>query len=248
MLKAILIDDEINALDALALELNAYCPEISVVAKCQSGNEGLAAIGAWHPDVVFLDIDMPWMSGFEMLEQLPEIDFDVIFVTAYDQYAVNAFAYSAVDYLMKPVSRDTLIRAVDKVMSHQQHQLPDPQFDILLKNLNSGRMQMPIIALPTTEGLEFVLVADILYAESESNYCHVHLADGKRIFLAKTLKYIEEILAGHPFLRIHQSYLVNLTHVRKYVKGRGGYVVMNNGDHLAVSRSSRDKLMKLVRM
>ncbi len=107
---------------------------------------------------------------------------------------------------------------------------------------------MPNIALPTPEGLEFVQVADILYAESESNYCHVHLADGGRIFLAKTLKYIEEVLSGHPFLRIHQSYLINLAHVRKYVKGRGGYVVMVNGDNLAVSRSSREKLMKLVRL
>jgi two-component system LytT family response regulator len=190
---------------------------------------------------------MPWMSGFEMLEQLDEILFDVIFVTAYDQFAVNAFDFSAVDYLLKPIAKEKLIRAVDKVLSHQERHLSVDQFDVLLKNMHAGHLQMPNIALPTPEGLEFVQVSDIIYAESESNYCHVHLSGGHKIFLAKTLKYIEELLTGHPFLRIHQSYLINLAHLRKYIKGRGGYVIMDNGDSLTVSRASKEKLMKLVR-
>lgn len=248
MLKAILIDDEINALDALEVELNAYCPDVTIVARCQSAKEGLASINQTNPDVVFLDIEMPWISGFGMLEQLDEILFDVIFVTAYDKFAVTAFDFSAVDYLLKPVSKDKLIRAVDKVMANKQRHLPGPQLELLMKNLQADQIQMPNIALPTPEGLEFVQVNDILYAESDSNYCRIHLANGNKIFLAKTLKYIEDLLTNHPFLRIHQSYLINLAHLQKYVKGRGGYVVMKNGDNLSVSRASKDKLMKLVRI
>ena len=248
MLKAILIDDEINALDALEVELNAYCPDVEIRAKCQNAKEGLTSIRQIDPDVVFLDIEMPWMSGFEMLEQLDEIMFDVIFVTAYDKFAISAFDFSAVDYLLKPVSKDKLIRAVDKVMTNKQRHVPGPQFELLLKNLNADQLVMPNIALPTPEGLEFVQVSDILYAEADSNYCRVHLSGGSRIFLAKTLKYIEDLLIDHPFLRIHQSYLINLAHLKKYVKGRGGYVVMKNGDNLAVSRASKEKLMKLVRL
>jgi two-component system LytT family response regulator len=224
-----------------------YCPDVTIIAKCQSAKEGLEAIASDPPDVIFLDIEMPWMSGFEMLQQLKDIPFDVIFVTAYDQFAIKAFDFSAIDYLLKPVSKDKLIRAVDKVLRNQQRQFPKAQFDFLLQTLNTGHALMPNIALPTPEGLEFVQVADILYAESDSNYCRVHLAHGGKIFLAKTLKYIEEILAGHPFLRIHQSYLINLAHVKKYVKGKGGYVVMANGDSLSVSRASKEKLMSLVR-
>lgn len=247
MLKAILIDDEINALDALEIELNAYCPDVEIIAKCSSGETGLKSIRELNPDIVFLDIEMPWMNGFEMLQKLEHITFDVIFVTAYDKFAVKAFDYSAVDYLLKPVSKEKLIRSVDKIQKRNQKQFPNSQFEFLMQNLKVGQQVLPNIALPTPEGLEFVQVQDIIYAESESNYCHIHLKDGNKIFLAKTLKYIQNLLDEHPFLRIHQSYLINLTHVKKYVKGQGGYVVMDNGKSLSVSRASKSNLMKLVK-
>jgi two-component system LytT family response regulator len=247
MINAILIDDEINALDTLQIELNAYCPDVEIIAKCQSGKEGLVKIKQLNPDLVFLDIEMSWMNGFEMLQQLEEITFDVIFVTAYDEFAIKAFDFSAIDYLLKPVSKDKLIRAVDKVLTRSINKLPKTQFELLLQNLNFGQQLLPNIALPTPEGMEFVQVKDIIYASAESNYCHIHIVGQRKIFLAKTLKYIQMLLEGHPFLRIHQSYLINLAHVKKYVKGQGGYVVMDNGESLSVSRASKASLMNLIR-
>lgn len=247
MLKAILIDDEVNALDALEIELGAYCPEVNIVAKCQSGEQGLKAIYKHSPEVIFLDIEMPWMNGFELLQQLDDISFDVIFVTAYDKFAVKAFEFSAIDYLLKPVAKDKLIRAVDKVINNKNRHMHKTQFEFLIQNLKIGQQLLPNIALPNTEGLEFVQVKDIIYVESESNYCRVHLAGGDKIFLAKTLKYVQNLLEGHPFLRIHQSYLVNLAHVKKYIKGKGGYVVMSDGQSLPVSRNNKSDLMKIVR-
>lgn len=248
MLKAIIIDDEINALDSLEIELNAYCPDVELVAKCDSATKGIAAIKEHNPDIVFLDIEMPWMNGFEMLEQFQHIDFDVVFVTAYDQFAVRAFDFSAVDYLLKPVSKEKLIRAVDKSLARMDRSIPHQQFDLLKQYINTQTPGLPCIALPTPEGLEFVNVADIIYCESDSNYTHVHLSNGEQIFLSKTLKYLQELLREHPFFRIHQSYLVNLSHVKKYVKGEGGYVVMMNGKSLTVSRANKKALMELVRL
>ena len=245
-MRAILIDDEVNALDTLEIELNAYCPNVVILEKCNSGEAGIMAIKKYNPDVVFLDIEMPWMTGFEMLENLGDFKLNVIFVTAYNQFAIKAFEVNAVDYLLKPVSKEKLIEAVEKVNERQ------PVTNAIIKSiLDSINMdtskQLPHIALPTPEGLEFVKIADILYASADSNYTHIHLKDGSRILLAKTLKQVEALVVGRSFLRIHQSYLVNLIYIKKYLKGQGGTLVLENGKELPVSRSCKEKLMSLIR-
>ena len=246
-MKAILIDDEPNALDTLEIELNAYCPQVQVMAKCANAKAGIAAIQELNPDLVFLDIEMPWMNGFEMLQQFEAIHFEVIFVTAYDQFAIRAFEFSALDYLLKPVSKAKLISAVDKAANKKEKSLPARQLELLIHHLTNIQNPSPNIALPTPEGLEFVAIADIIYLEADSNYVSIFLVSGGKLFLAKTLKHMEALLAGHHFLRIHQSYLVNVSHIRKYIKGQGGYVIMNNGKSLTVSRANREKLMNLGR-
>ncbi len=245
-MRAILIDDEVNALDTLEIELNAYCPHVNIVEKCNGGEAGMVAIKKHNPDIVFLDIEMPWMTGFEMLEKLGDFKLNVVFVTAYNQFAIKAFEVNAVDYLLKPISKEKLIDAVEKVK--QRNPITNSVLKNLMDTINSNTTkQLPHIALPTPEGLEFVKIADIVFASADSNYSNIHLKDGKSILLAKTLKQVEALVEGRSFFRIHQSYLVNLTHIKKYLKGQGGTLVMVNGKELPVSRSSKDKLLALIR-
>ena len=245
-MRAILVDDEVNALETLEIELNAYCPNVTVVEKCAGGEAGILAIQKHNPDIVFLDIEMPWMTGFEMLEKLGEFKLNVIFVTAYNQFAIKAFEVNAVDYLLKPVSKEKLVEAVEKVAERQQP-ITNSVVQNILDTINTKmRKQLPHIALPTPEGLEFVKIADIIYASADSNYSNIHLKDGKTILLAKTLKQVEALVVGRNFLRIHQSYLVNLMHIKKYIKGQGGALILDNDKELPVSRSSKERLLSLL--
>jgi len=245
-MRAILIDDEVNALETLEIELNAYCPNVIILEKCKGGEAGIIAIKKHNPDIVFLDIEMPWMTGFEMLEQLGAFELNVVFVTAYNQFAIKAFEVNAVDYLLKPISKEKLIAAVEKV--DQKSPVTDAVIKSIIDSINTSiTKQLPHIALPTPEGLEFVKIEDIIYANADSNYSNIHLKSGKSILLAKTLKQVEALVSGRNFLRIHQSYLVNLTHIKKYIKGQGGTLVLVNGVELPVSRSSKEKLMSLIR-
>lgn len=246
-LKAILIDDEIACTETLDIELRAYCPEVEVISKCNSAQEGLKAIQQLNPDLVFLDIEMPWMNGFELLEELDDIPFHVIFVTAYDQFAIKAFKYSAVDYLLKPIDKQELIESVRRVKSSRERYLSSKHLKILLSNMQNDNHLLPNIALPTMEGLDFVAVKDILYCESDNNYTRVHRKEGKVLLLSKSLKEIEKLLKERTFFRVHQSYLVNLTHITRYIKGSGGFVVLSNGDQVPVSRAKKEELLRLVR-
>jgi two-component system LytT family response regulator len=240
---AILIDDEPACSETLALELELYCPKVKILAICQSASEGLAKISELKPNLVFLDIEMPRMNGFEMLQQLPQIHFELIFVTAYNQFALKAFKFSAVDYLLKPVDSKSLIAAVSKVEERITKHISTEHIEALLANINFLRNDFPNVAVPTAEGIEFVPVADILYCEADSNYTYIHLENGQRMLLAKTLKDVEEMFERHLFVRIHQSYLVSLKKVRKYVRGQGGSVIMFNGKELPVAKSRKDSLM-----
>ena len=248
MIEAILIDDELDSLDTLDLELKEYCPEVNVIAQCSKAKEGLNAIIKHKPDLVFLDIEMPLMNGFELLKSLDEINFDVIFVTAYDQFAVRAFEFNAVDYLLKPVLKSKLIQAVDKVIERKSTRMNRANLDALINNI-SVQVGTGIrnIALPTTEGFEFVQSDTIHHVKSESNYCWVHLENGTKYLLAKTLKQIELLVRGPQFFRSHQSYLVNLNYAKRYVRGQGGYIVMTNGMQIPVSRAKKEELIGKLR-
>jgi len=196
-----------------------------------------------NPDVVFLDVEMPRMNGFEMLERLPQINFHLIFVTSYDAYALKAIRFSAIDYLLKPINRDELKAAVEKVTNRMQVPLPE-QLKIILEKMQHPVASTDRIALPTLEGLQMLPIDSIISCEADDNYTTLHLKGNKKIVVSSTLKVIEELLEDHSFVRIHRSYLVNLKEIEKYVKADGGYVVMSDGSEILISRNKKEELLK----
>ena len=241
MLKAIIVDDEPDCCETLSMLLERYCPEVAVTAVCSSGAAALLTIPEQKPQLVFLDIEMPHMNGFQLLEQLPAIDFELVFTTSYDQYAIKAIRFSALDYLLKPVDREELRQAVQKVVKRQQPPLPQ-QLEILLQKLHQPATSK--IAIPTMEGLQMIPVASIITCKSDSNYTTLYLKGKQKITASRTLKEVEEMLEGLSFLRVHQSHLVNLDEVGKYVRGEGGYLVMSDGSAVDVARSRKDLLLQ----
>jgi two-component system LytT family response regulator len=244
MIKAILVDDEKHCRETLSIQLEKYCSEVQLLAQCNSAVEGLEAIAQYQPDVVFLDVEMPKMNGFEMLQQFSHIPFEVIFTTGYDAYAIKAIRFSAIDYLLKPIDKDELRKAVGKVSQTTGHNL-NQQLDILLGRLGTKQVSLQKIALPTLDGFELVPIENILHCEADSNYTHVVLKNAKRVLVSRTLKEIEELLDGHAFLRIHHSYLVNLNEIVRYIRGEGGYVIMSDNTSISVSRSRKETLLKI---
>jgi len=245
MLNAIIVDDEPHCCKTLDSLLKRYCPEVSIIATCANGVDALQAIRPLNPDLVFLDVEMPKMNGFEMLEQLHEINFHLIFVTSYDAYALKAIRFSAIDYLLKPVDREELQTAVQKVVKRMQVPLPE-QLKIILEKIQHPASASNKIALPTMEGLQMIAIESIISGEADDNYTTLHLKDNKKIVVSSTLKIIEELLEDHSFIRIHRSYLVNLKEIEKYMKADGGYVVMSDGSQIYVSRNKKEELIKML--
>lgn len=246
MLKAIVVDDEPNCSESLCTMLGRYCPEVELAAVCNSGASALKEIRLHDPQLLFLDIEMPHMNGFELIDRLPEIKFELIFTTSYDQYAIKAIKCSALDYLLKPVDREELKKAVQKVVQRQQAPLPQ-QLDILLQKLHQPATSNLRIAIPTMEGLQMIPVDSIINCTSESNYTVFHLKNKQQLTTCRNLKEIEEMLETRSFVRVHNSFLVNINEIHKYVRGEGGYVVMSDGTHIDVSRSRKEMLLQKLR-
>ena len=239
-MKAIIIDDEPNAVDLLSLRLAECCSQVTVAAGCTSSVAGVAAIRQHRPDVVFLDIEMPQMNGFQVLEAVADLSFALIFVTAYDKFALKAFKYSAIDYLLKPIDTKELMRSVQRVEKQQFTQ--KEQVEYLKTQLTET--QKPLtkkIALPYQNGVTFVYLKDVIYCESDSSYSTFHLADGQHYLVMKSLKDIQDLLEDQGFLRIHRQYIINLDHIKKFFKGEGSYLIMTNGQNIPVSRMQRDR-------
>jgi len=245
MIRCVLIDDEKNALEMMEWLLKTYCPEVEIMAMCNSSELGIEAINKHRPDIVFLDIEMPNMNGFDMLEKFDKLFFDVVFCTAYDQFAIKAFKYSALNYLLKPVDPDDLKNTIRRI--EDKKSVPSKeQFDLLLQSMkNSGRNTPGRIALTTGDGLLFVPTTDIIYCEAESNYTNVVLAGGKKILVSKVLKDIDEVLSGPDFYRVHSSFLININRIKKLVRGDGGYIIMDNDAIVNISRTKRQEFMEL---
>jgi two-component system LytT family response regulator len=243
MITAIIVDDEPYSCEGLATLLERYCPDIKLLDACYSGADALKAIKEQTPDLLFLDIEMPGMNGFEMLQRLPAINFSVIFTTSYDQYAIKAIKFSALDYLLKPVDKDDLQAAVKKAMHKSQETLPQ-QIEILLQKLDHPSISVNKIAIPTMEGLQMLFVENIIRCSSDSNYTILFLKNKQKVIASRTLKEIEEMLEDYPFLRVHHSYVVNLNEIEKYIKGDGGYLLMSDGSNIDVSRSRKEALIK----
>jgi two-component system LytT family response regulator len=241
MLRSVIIDDEANSAEVLQMILNESCKDVAITEVCLSPQAGLKAIETHKPDLVFLDIEMPRMNGFEMLQQLKEINFNIIFTTAYDRFAVRAFKYSAVDYLLKPIDRTELAEAVSRAQKMNEKGQPE-LVGFLLQQLELLKAHKPIkkVALTTLESYVFVDVDEIIYCASESNYTRVFLTDGRSIVVAKTLGLIEDIIESEDFFRAHHSYVVNTKYIVSYAREDGGYIVMSNGNIVPLSRGRRD--------
>jgi two-component system, LytTR family, response regulator len=245
MIKCILVDDEKNALEMMEWLLKTYCPQVEIAAMCSSAQQGIEAINKHKPDVVFLDIEMPKMNGFDMLEQFEKLFFDVVFCTAYDQFAIKAFKYSALNYLLKPVDPDDLKSTIQRI--EERRTVPTrEQFEILLQNMQQPAKSTPQrIALTSGDGLIFVPTSDIIYCEAESNYTSVVLTGGKKILVSKVLKEVDEALSGPDFYRVHSSFLININHIKKFVRGDGGYIIMDNDAIVSISRTRKQEFMEL---
>ncbi|TMI81132.1 MAG: response regulator transcription factor [Bacteroidetes bacterium] len=244
MIKAVLIDDEPHCLGTLGILLKEHCSDVQIMDQCNSATKGLQIIQAIKPDLVFLDIEMPGMNGFEMLEQFSEIPFAIIFTTSYDQYAIKAIRFSALDYLLKPIEPNELVSAVKKVQE-QRHLPMAEQFQILLKKIQDKDHHFNKIAVPTAEGFEMIRADQVIRCNADDKYTHLFLKNKSKIVACRTLKEMEEQLHDFSFfVRVHHSYMINLNEVAKYVRGEGGYVVMSDGSTVNVSRSRKDALFK----
>jgi two-component system, LytTR family, response regulator len=243
MIRTFIIDDEPYCCETLVTLLEQSCPHVKIEGVFNNGKDALAAINKQAPDLVFLDVEMPHMNGFEMLAQIPSINFELIFSTSYDQYALKAIRYSALDYLLKPVDVEELQNAVNKVVRRTQKPLTE-QLQILLQNIHSPSTPVRKIALPSMEGLQMIEVDSIINCEADSNYTILYLKEKKKKVVSCTLKEVEELLEDHSFVRVHRCYLVNLNEVEKYIKGEGGYLVMSDGSTVDVSRTKKEELLK----
>ncbi|HMB62668.1 MAG TPA: LytTR family DNA-binding domain-containing protein [Eudoraea sp.] len=237
-LKAIIIEDEAQSREILRDYLAKYCDNVLLAGEAASIQEALVLIGKTSPDLVFLDVEMPFGNAFDFLDQVPERTFETVFVTAYNQYAMDALNNHAAYYLMKPIDIDELVKAVAYVSDIREREdaLEDRVLRTHLKKVDGK------ITLPQQDGFQVLNVSDILFCKADDNYTEIYL-ENKKLLVSKTLKYFEEALAGFPFARIHKSYLVNVNEVVKYKKGKGGSVVISDGRELLVSASKKKQLL-----
>ncbi len=238
-LNAIIVEDEEASRSILKNYLNKYCPNVNVLGEGENIEEGLVLIRNNDLDLVFLDVEMPYGNAFDLLDKVGDINFETVFVTAYNHYAMEALNAHASYYLMKPISIDELIKAVDYVneIKTKEDALQD---EVLVPKTNmvSGK-----ITIPQQDGFEILSMSDILYCKADDNYTEIYLNNSKKKLVSKTLKYFEEALTASSFVRIHKSYLVNINEIVKYVKGKGGSVVLSNGKQVIVSASKKADLL-----
>ncbi|MBP7238932.1 MAG: response regulator transcription factor [Saprospiraceae bacterium] len=245
LLNAIIVDDEKSSLQNLQLKIAEYCPDICVIGSSEKPEEAIELIRHHKPDVIFLDIEMPRMSGMRMLDELKDYAGEVIFTTAYAHYAVDAIRISAFDYLVKPVSIGELQNAVARLVRLKQSGTKE-RLDILRQSGSTSKNQEDKIAIPSSEGLEFIEIKGIVRIESSSNYSRIFLTNGKNMFVTKLLKDFEDLLLPYHFYRVHNSHLINMAHIQKYIRGDGGQVVMQNGDTVDVSRRKKEEFLRLM--
>lgn len=243
MLRAIIVDDENDAREKIAFLLQRYCADtVQVLAQCADGEEALAAIEQHKPDLLFLDVEMPRMTGFDLLRKVQRPTFDVIFTTAYDHYAIKAIKFSAIDYLLKPIDIDQIKEAIGRVQEKRAQQGGAERMEQLVENTKPGAA-LSGISLPSKDGFVRVKLEEIIWCEAVNYYTVFHLAGKRELVATRTLKDFEEMLDASGFVRIHHSHLINLAHLARYIKGAGGQVVMSDGRTLDVSRRKKDELM-----
>ena len=246
MLKAILVDDEQNNLSALTEKISRHCPQVRIIAACDTAAQAIEQINVLQPDVVFLDIEMPVMNGFLMLQKLDFKNFELIFTTAYDHYAIKAIRFSALDYLVKPIEIEELTMAVGRAEEKKASASSANQLELLLENLAPKKSNYQRLAIPTTDGLQFVRVSEIIYMEAHVNYTHIFLAGKQKHVVCRTMKEFEDILPPDTFLRIHNSYIINKNFAERYIRGEGGQVVLSTGVVLDIAKRKKAEFLKAI--
>jgi two-component system, LytTR family, response regulator len=244
MQRTIIIDDEAHIRESLADMLRSHCPNAKVVAMADGVQSGLKAIKTHRPNLLLLDIRMKDGTGFDLLEKLESIDFRIIFITAFDQYAIKAFKFSALDYLLKPVESGDLKAAVDKADKLSQQEV-NTQLNTLVNNLQTDEQAKKKIILKTFDNIHLVKVKDIIYMESDGRYTSVWLSPGECVIVTETLKHYHEILSDVGFYRLHKSYLINLEYIQRFEKAEGGYVILEGGAKVPVASRKREDLLEL---
>lgn len=245
-MRTILVDDEKANLQNLQTLLFTYCPSISVVATANKIEDAVQLINLHQPELLFLDIQMGKQSGFDLLNLLPEKSFEVVFVTAYDQYGIQAVKFAALDYLLKPVNPDELIAAVDKATKNLKSKVENEQLAFLLQQLKKTDVASPKIALPQLNEIRYMPINDIVRCESSNNYTFFFLVNGEKMLISKPLKEYSDLLKPHGFLRVHQSHLVNPQFVKSWLKEDGGMLLMDNNDKIPVSKPNREEIKAIL--
>jgi two-component system LytT family response regulator len=245
-IKALIVDDELNNRENLNSLLREYCKDVEVMGMADSVDEAFKIIKSRKPDLVFLDIKMPKKDGFKLLESIGEIDFEVIIVTAFDQYAIQAFKFCAIDYLLKPINVVELSNAVDNVARRLNQKQENERLKQLISHLNK-QVGSTKIGLASQNKIDFVEIARITRCEADNNYTHVFLDKQKKMTISKTLKEFEDLLQEHGFIRIHQSHLVNSTHIKSLQKSDGGYVQMSDDSVIPISRTRKNEIVAQIK-
>jgi two-component system, LytTR family, response regulator len=247
-IKTLLVDDEPRGLSALQKLLQYHCPDVDIVALCNSADEAKRAIAEQRPSLVFLDIAMPEKNGFDLLKEIGSPDFEIIFVTAHNDFMLQAFRFSCVDYLLKPVDDDLLVEAVARAAKRIEDKGANNNLETLLYNLqNKEGGQKQKICITSLKGFQVVKISDIIYCEANSNYTNFHFEGRNLICASKAIHEYESLLEDCGFVRIHKSFLVNLEHVKEYHRGEGGTVLLSNNAELEVSRRKKDLFMGKMR-
>ena len=244
---AIIVDDEVDSRETLKRFTTKYCPQVTILDECANIEEARMAILKHKPQLLFLDIEMPHGNAFDLLEQWGEIDFEIIFVTAFSQYAVQAFTLSAAHYLLKPLDIEELEKAVKSVTIQIQEKHKINRAEILLENIAALHNQNRKLVLPLMEGLEVVRMSEILYCEAEDNFTIFYFLDGRKLMICRNLKFYASALDPFGFFRIHRSHIINLDYIKRYVKGNGGSVVMENGKEISVANTKKSELIQRLR-
>ena len=244
MKTAILIDDEHYCNETLEFEIKRSDFDIDIIAKCDDSRKAKGLIESLKPDIVFLDIEMPWKSGFDILDSLDTIDFHLVFVTAYDQFALKAFEYFAINYLLKPVNKSALNKTLEKIEAHDKTTSHD--MNNILEAFHKTKINTELIALPAANGFDFLQQKDIIRCEADSNYCTLYFESSKPLLISKPLKVIEDLLDNR-FYRVHQSHLINTHKLRKLDKADGGHVELTDGTKIPISRLKKSDFLKYIR-
>jgi two-component system LytT family response regulator len=244
MIRTVLVDDETDSVRVLFKLLETYCPQVEIVGKAEGVETALAVIQATRPDLLFLDIEMTQGNAFDLLNQLRPLTFQVIFVTAFDNYAIRAIRYSAVDYLLKPIDIDELVSAVERVVERSQQKSIIDQMQVFLDNMGTFGMGQQKMAVPTLEGLIFINLKEVVRLEAKNSYTQILMAGGEVVTATRTIKDYEDILPESMFCRIHNSHIVNLQKIEKYHKGRGGYVTLEDGSTIEVASRRRQEFLR----